>query len=262
MNTRALLVALVLAGFGAFLLVVYLRRFEEEASGGAKVSVLIATRAIKRGETITEDMLAPRAVPMAYVEDRAVKASEKGKIVGLPVGNQVDANQTIMWTDMAFASDKKRDLSSLVQPGNRALSIKAMNGDKSFALIRPGDYVDVIANVPDGDGMKRSSLVLLQRVLVLAVGTDTTMPGLDDEKVQEKLNTQELLLTLSVSLREAQLLALALKDGELSVAVRNPTDQRLADVVPELKSSALTSKLGPRFNGPAPVKGPEEVKEQ
>jgi pilus assembly protein CpaB len=77
MNRRALLIALVVAGLGVFLMVLYQKRFETEASGGERIKLLIAVKPIERGKVITEEMVATREVPQAYVEDRAIKEVEK-----------------------------------------------------------------------------------------------------------------------------------------------------------------------------------------
>ena len=63
MNRRALVVALLVSLFGAVLLVIYLRRFEDEASGGEPVKLLVARKPIEAGALITDEMLAARAVP-------------------------------------------------------------------------------------------------------------------------------------------------------------------------------------------------------
>lgn len=238
MNKRALVIALVVAVLGAFLLVIYMRRFEQEASGGERIRVLMAVKALEPGSVIDEESLASREIPLAYVEDRAVKAVEKANVIGLKIGNKVEAQQTLMWTDLAIATDERRELSALVQAGNRAVSIRAERNDKSFAMIRPGDYVDVIANMPaPGEGEKRNAIVLLQRILVLAVGLQTAA-AVDDQEAYAK----DLILTLSVNLQEAQLLALAEEKGTLVVALRNPSDQRILDGIPDMSSTALQDK--------------------
>lgn len=239
MNRRALIVALVLASMGATLLFFYLRRFEQEASGGDRVRLLATVKPIERGAVITEDALVVREIPQAYVEDRAVKAIDKAKIVGLRLGNAMGAQQTVLWTDLAVANDERRDLSQLVQPGNRAMSIRAQGDDKSFALIHPGDYVDVIAtlNTQDKGGSEaRTAVVLLQRVLVLAVGLDTEARATAEGGRQ---NARDLILTVSVGIQEAQLLALAVDKGRLSVALRNPGDPRVIEGLPDMQSTAL-----------------------
>lgn len=255
MNRRALFVALVVALLGVTLLAVYLRRFEQEASGGEPIELLTTLRQVEAGQMITEDMLATRVVPRAYVEDRAVLAKDKNKILGLRVGQTLQAQQTLMWTDLAIAMEERRNLSSLVQPGMRAVTVAATNrGDKSYALIRPGDRLDVIATVPSGlNGETQSSVVLLQNVLVLAIGVDT---GNEPEKTTDR---NELLLTLSITVPEAQLLALATEKGKLSVALRNPDDVRVTEGMSDLSSAALADApvrsqvQGARKSGPVKI---------
>jgi len=238
MNRRALLVALILAAMGASLLFFYVRRFEQEASGGERVRLLATVKPLDRGAVITEDAISAREVPQAYVEDRAIKYIDRQKIIGLKVGATLAAQQTLMWSDLAVANDERRDLSSLIQSGNRAMAVKASNDDKSFALIHPGDYVDVIATMNSAEKPDaKTAIVLLQRVLVLAVGLDTE-GRLGAEA--NKTNSRDLLLSLSVNLQEAQLLALAMDKGKLSVALRNPSDPRVVAGIPDMLSTALT----------------------
>ncbi|HEX7664668.1 MAG TPA: Flp pilus assembly protein CpaB [Polyangiaceae bacterium] len=254
MNRSALLIALVVAGLGVFLLILYQHRFETEASGGERIKLLIAVKPIARGAVVTEDAVATREIPQAYVEDRAIKEVEKAKILGLKVGNQVQAQQTLMWTDLVTSSEERKDLSSLVQPGSRAVAVRVEREDSNVALIRPGDYVDVIAVMSQNAGAAGqlaaqsndplTAVVLLQRVLVLATGLDTS-PETASETAAKSANgygqTQDLL-TLSLTLPEGQYIALASERGRLSVALRNPNDQRTAERIPDITSSQLMDK--------------------
>jgi pilus assembly protein CpaB len=262
MNRKVLIVAALVGVLGAFLLMAYLRRFELEASGGALVNVLAARKQIEPGTVVTEELLTTQKIPQAYVESRAVRESEKAKIVGLRMSTPVQAQQTVMWTDLAITSDDRRDLSALVQPGMRAVGVRASNDDKSFALIHPGDRVDVIGTLPQtGSPDTRVSTVLLQNVLVLAVGLDT---GNDSAPSADKRHDRELLLHLSLNLPEAQLVALAAEKGRISVALRNPDDVRVTDGIADLSSKILTDPKdrkavqdGRRSPG-APVKLPSQ----
>ncbi len=234
-NKVALLVALVIAAVGGLLLIVYLQRFEQEASGGAKIKLLVAIKPIRSGQTLTEDMLATREVPIAYVEDRAVRETERPRVIGLRVSTPVQAQQTLMWTDLAIATDDRRELSELVQPGMRAVSVRATT-ENSFALIRPGDRVDVIATMPTAQD-QREAVVLLQNVLVLAVGLDM---GNDPAAKRAQGERRDQMITMSINVPEAQLLSLAVEKGHLSVALRNPDDVRLADGLTDMSSTTLT----------------------
>jgi pilus assembly protein CpaB len=241
MNKRALVVSLVMALLGTALLLLYLRKFEREMSGGEPIELLMAQKPIERGKVITDDMLTTRSVPLAYVEDRAIKAAERSKIVGLQTSVALFPQQTLMWTDLAITTED-RDLSSLIQPGKRAIAVRASTGQddtRGNQLIRPGDYVDVIATF-QGElaGSEESSAVLLQRILVLAVGSETQSVS-DTNKRDTPSWLRDKQLTLSLSLPEAQLLSLALERGRLSVAVRPPNDPGTLDDLPDLKASAL-----------------------
>lgn len=239
MNRRALVIAIIISLVGATLLAIYLRRFEEEASGGEPVKLLVAVKPIEGGVQITDEMLATRVVPRAYVEDRAVLESERAKVIGLRIGHTVQAQQTLMWTDLAIAMEKGRNLSSLIQPGMRAVTVRTKgNEDKSFALIRPGDRIDVVATMPgEKKEDQRSSIVLLQNVLVLAVGGDTGGDGTEQKGAHQQM---DMLLSLSLNVPEAQLLALATEKGTLTVALRNPDDVRVTEGMSDLNSSALS----------------------
>lgn len=239
MNRRAFAIALLVGLLGLFLMFLYQRRFEAEASGGEKIKLLTALKPIERGKPITDELLATREVPMAYVEDRAIKDVEKSRVMGLRVGNSVQAGQTLMWTDLATAQEERRDLSSLITPGSRAVSIRTSRDDSSIALIKPGDYVDVLGVMGDAN---RSAVILLQKVLVLASGLDTTPDSIDRDKATQMLE-KEALLTLSLTLKEAQILALAADRGKIAVALRNPEDPRTLERPGDVTGDMLTDPV-------------------
>lgn len=264
MNKRALFIALVVGILGAFLLVLYQRRFEVEASGGEKVRLLTVVKKIERGKPITEDELAIREIPLAYVDDRAIRETEKNKILGLKVGNTVKEQQLLMWSDL-MSSDDRKDLSSLVLPGYRAVSIKAARDDTSVALIRPGDYVDVIGVLGSAGPFSESknAVVLLQRVLVLAAGGSTSVDAKDGDKGgQSWAGADENLLTLSLTLTEAQVLALAAERGRITVAVRHPDDQARTSGMVDLNFNQIIDekervKLRNVRTGPREISAPQ-----
>ncbi|HEY8073013.1 MAG TPA: Flp pilus assembly protein CpaB [Labilithrix sp.] len=245
MNRRALLIAFLMAIVGVFLLLLYQRRFELEASGGEKVKLLMAVKRVDRGKTITEDMIATREVPIAYVDDRSIREIDKSKVLGLRVGNTVKEQNLLLWSDLTTGSDDKKDLSALVLPGYRAVSIRAAKDETSITLIRPGDYVDVIgvlgATSSSVTSEAKTAVVLLQRVLVLAIGTETSPDAVDD-KPKSSYTPAENLLTLSLTLSEAQILALAAERGKLAVAVRHPDDQQKGGVTDINFSSIVDPK--------------------
>lgn len=222
-SRRVLLFACLLAAGGMALLVLYLRRFEAEASGGERIRVLTLVTSAAPGTVLTDEMLGEREVPVSYVEPRAVRAAERRKVTGLKLGSELDPQDGLLWTDLSLDVEH-RDLSSLVQPGHRAVTIET----RQNAMIRPGDYVDVLANLGEVNGGRRAeaSVVLLQRVVVLAVGDETDRQAFEarEQDKHRRSSGRRPTLTLSVRLEEAQLLALTAQQGALSVVVRDQND--------------------------------------
>ena len=240
-SRKLLVISALLAAGGIGLLALYLHRFETEVSGGERVQLLAVIKPIPRGSVLTQDMLGVREVPVAYVESRAVKAAEVSKVKGIRTAIDLDPQDSLLWTDLAIAVEH-RDLSSLVQPGNRAFTIETPRNATGNDLIRPGDYVDVIATFGGGGSSAastRATRVLLQRVLVLAVGSETERQAFQATPEKGTTARRSASLTLSLKLDEAQLVAAATEAGELSVVVRGGSDPTILEGVPDVTPSNL-----------------------
>jgi len=243
-SRRALLLSAAFGLLGALLLLLYLRRFEEEVSGGGRIALVTVRKPIARGALITSDLLSTSAVPRAYVEQRAVRSSEREKIIGVRAGNALKPQDTLLWSDLSLGNEE-RELSSLVQPGRRAVTVRASQAGSDPAgngLVRPGDYVDVIVTLHVNDSNAGAAVVLLQRVLVLAVGSRTE-PHRFGDATPSAFNV-ERELTLSLKLEEAQMLSLARERGTLSVALRAPNDNKVIENIADMPVSSLYDRLG------------------
>ncbi|MET0342862.1 MAG: Flp pilus assembly protein CpaB [Polyangiales bacterium] len=241
-SRTALLIATALGVVGALLLMLYLTRFEQEISGGRRVALLTLLKPIGRGELVTADALTVSEVPIAYVEQRAVRESDRAKVVGVRTSHALSPQDTLMWSDLALSTEN-RDLSSLVAPGKRAITVRASESgaDDGNGLVRPGDYVDVLVTL-NGEHGASAAVVLLQRVLVLAVGAETQPQAFVDGKDSRMPSARERQLTLSMKVEEAQLLALARARGRLSVALRGPNDSKIIEGVADMPLSSLYDK--------------------
>ncbi|HKU41589.1 MAG TPA: Flp pilus assembly protein CpaB [Polyangiales bacterium] len=235
---RPLLLAAAIAAVAVLLAHLYLRSYEAQLSGGDRVGLMYVTKSVNAGAVLSEDVLAVRMVPLAYVDERDVRAADRAKVVGIAASFDLNPQQKLQWTDLTVRQDS-RLVSQLILPGKRAVAVSFARQESAAALslVRPGDYVDVVAT-DTTDPARLSSAILLQSVLVLAVGdrTERAPDGVDKPKGQ---SDQARSLTLSLDLDESQLLALAAARGELAVAVRNPEDLRRLDDVPELRVSNL-----------------------
>lgn len=242
-SRRTLLLSAAFGVLGALLLMLYLQRFEEEVSGGGRVALVTVRKPIARGALITPEMLSSSAVPRAYVEQRAVRLSDREKIVGVRAAGPLKPQDTLLWSDLSLGNDE-RELSSLVQPGRRAVTVRASQAGSDPAgngLVRPGDYVDVIVTLNAHDPGAAAAVVLLQRVLVLAVGSRTEPHRFGEDDDGRAIEHE---LTLSLKIEEAQLLSLARERGTLSVALRAPNDSKVIENIADVPISSLYDRIG------------------
>lgn len=245
---RALTVSALAGVLSALLAAFYLHSYEQAVSGGERIAILRAVKPIERGTLLADELFIEAEVPSSYVEARAVRASERTKIRGIRIAASLETQDALLWSDLAV-SQERRDLSSLIQPGNRAVTVEAVGGRLSGTgggqLIRPGDYVDVLATLTPGvdlgaDPAKTSSVLLLQRIMVLAVGAETDPHVLRAEELGDPGARRETeQLTLSLKVEEAQLLALARERGTFSVMLRQPDDTRIIEGAPEMPITSL-----------------------
>lgn len=234
MNSKPFLAALLLAGGGAALLWVYKQRFEAEVSGGPKIPVLVATGDIGLGERIRPEHLGVRTIPVSYLDDRTVRASQSEKVVGLRVRSRIKANEAVMWSDLASAGRDSRDLAGMVQPGMRAVSVPTSVASAFHGLLRPGDRVDLLLTTERPGSTERVTFSLLQNVLVLAVGDDLGASQQDTDRPE--FNTT---VSVGVSAEQAQMLAFALDRGPLTLSLRNPEDIETLEGLPETEANDI-----------------------
>lgn len=230
MNRKALVAALIIALIGVALLLLYKKRFEEKVSGGDPVAVLMAVQDIPLGTVLTDRMLGVRYMPEAYVEFRHIRARDASRIIGVRMSMEVKANESILWSDLATTTGERRDLSSLVRSGMRAITIRADATSGFGGLLRPGDRVDAFLTVSRGnDEDARVTIPLLQNVIVLAVGQDTG--AIQDGNVRRPGSISQV--TLGVTVTQAQLVAFATDRGRLTLVLRNPDDIAVVKDLPE-----------------------------
>jgi pilus assembly protein CpaB len=229
-DRKALVIALGLAVLGGVCLLLYMRRFEAETSGGPKVPVLIATRDIPIGVALQRGMLGVRQLPQAYVEQRHILLGDTDTVIGARMSMAVHANEAILWSDLASMQSERRDLSGLIEPGMRAMIFNARGGGGGGGmfggLLRPGDRVDIL-HTPNRAGAGPLTITLLQNVVVLAIGSDTGGGELTSARGSR-------VVTVSVTPEQAQLIVHASSEGPLDVVLRNPDDIVVLKDLPEV----------------------------
>ncbi len=155
-------------------------------------------------------------------------------------------------------------LSLRLEPGERAVAVKADEVMGVGNSVRPGDFVDVFfALKADGRDVDRSqSRLLLSRKRVLAFGTASVdgMPANGEGRANQRVqaanaNTQPArTAVLAIAVEDVNRLALGEANGRLLLALRNPNDTAEPDpaLFADLQT-ALQPQTGKR--GAAPLSG-------
>lgn len=108
-----------------------------------------------------------------------------------------------------------------IPAGMRAVSVRVDEVTSVGGFVAPGTRVDVLVTVPAGNGDGAVTRMILQNVTTLA--TDQTIQADPEGKPQTAS-----VITLLVSPREAELLALATAEGTIQLALRNGLDLEVA----------------------------------
>jgi pilus assembly protein CpaB len=235
-----LVVALLIAGIVSYWSYGLLqKKSTAELSPADMQQVVVAAYEIKWGTVLTNELIRTQpylkgSLPTGYLADPAA-------VVGRVVLYPTQVNQPILESNLAPLSVKGGGVAALVSPKKRAMGVKVDKVVGVAGFIHPGHRVDVLVSLPKSDASPRSiTKVVLENILVLAVGTDTDQPG------QKEKAAQVDVITLEVSPEEGEKLALAATEGKLQLALRNFSDTETAETRGATISALLTYQPEPQ----------------
>lgn len=127
-------------------------------------------------------------------------------------------------------------LPAAIPPGMRAMSVKVNDVIGVAGFTVPGTHVDVVATV--NSGKEEVSHVVLSDVQVLTAGTSQ-----EQTKSNDPIRTS--VVTLLVTPEGAERLALAMNEGRISLALRNPLDVGAAQTTGARMSNLVTPAPAP-----------------
>ena len=210
-------------------------------------------------------VVAARDIPaLAPVEGSAVETREVPKDA-VPEGALLDPVQAIgkvplmalgqgraLTTGDFAPAGSSAHLAAALGEGRRAVNV-SLNGSTGIEdLLYPGCLVDVLFSMSDiggdEDGGQPVSLTLMDRVQVLAVGGRTIVNpdgdegGEDESRSSRSSSRGAPRVTLLVDALQAEKLNLAMGEGSISLALRNP-----ADMSSHAADGTLLASLSPAF---------------
>ncbi|MBZ9775534.1 Flp pilus assembly protein CpaB [Mesorhizobium sp. CO1-1-8] len=179
-------------------------------------TVVVATVALKFGDTLTSDKLREIAWPAGAIPTGAFKTTKEA-LAGEGSKQALQAigvNEPILATKIT-GPGQRATLSAVLGEGMKAVSIRVNDVLGVAGFVFPGDRVDVLLTrtVRGDDGADKSFVdVLLQSMKVLAV----------DQVADESKDSPTVVksVTLEASTKDAQKLTLAAGAGQLSLALR------------------------------------------
>lgn len=249
---KMLAIAMVLGLITAVLVYLYVGRMTQVQPAQHKpqlAEVVVARQELPPRTVITPDMLKLERVPVELIhKDAAISLDQvNGRIVKSPIM----AGEQVLTTRLVPAGQKP-SMAFAIPPGRRAVTVAVNEVVGVAGFVQAGDRVDVLSNLEDSEG-NNVSVIVLQNVPVLAI----------DQIMESELDAKPKVVTtvtLAVTLREAQRLALAESQGSLRLALR-PAGALAKEMIPPVSETQLLPPPKPTPKpAPAPPTQPRPVR--
>lgn len=249
-----MLIALVMAGLAAGGVYIYLQGMPAVAAGTLDTTpVVVASKDLTFGTTLKEEHLKVVDFPKGSVPTGAFSALDS--VLSQTTKVFVVGGEPMLQSKLSSIGG---GLSVRIPPDMRGMSVKVNEVTGVGGFVLPGDRVDILVTVDNVTGARNAvTKTILQDVEVLASGTKTETKNNQNVTVQT--------VTVLVDPEGAEKLALAVDQGSVHLALRNPVDRSLTDntstsvrSVLGLYSSPTTRRTAPAVTEKAPVPVPSE----
>jgi pilus assembly protein CpaB len=200
--------------------------------------ILVATRTLTVGTIIEPDSFRYQPWPKELVENAYYQKGESdpATLAGTVVRSPVTAGQPLTKGSLVEPGDRGF-LAAALGPGMRAVTVGVSAQQGVAGFIFPGDRVDVVLTqtVEGGDGPPlRAAETIVRNVRVLA--TDQRVISEDKEGKREVKTFSTI--TLEVTPRLAEKVAVAMKIGDISLSLRS-----IADNTAELERAIASGEV-------------------
>jgi pilus assembly protein CpaB len=214
-NARPIVMLTLSLVFGV-IAVMFAANWSSGTRSGSTVKVVLAAKEIPLGTPLTTPFLKTVEWPQANALPGSFQ--DATALEGRVVKTTLVPGEPIIEAKLA-PPGASGGLASSITEGRRAITVKVNEvvGVAGFAL--PGNYVDVLVNMKEGQE-KPVSKIVLEHILVLAIAQEATR---DDTK-PKVVNA----VTLEVTPQQAERLDLARSVGNLSLVLRNQIDSQAA----------------------------------
>lgn len=196
---------------------------------GETVGLIVAKRELRRGEVLSTETVAVRAVPVDFAHSGAVTPNEFERIDGQRIAFNVKPGELILWS--MLETKRAPTFSARIAPGRRAITVPVDEINSISGMLEPGDVIDLLVTV-DQQGRK-TTVPLLRSVQVMATG----QRSVDDPKGGERRIFATV--TLDTTPEQAENIIIAREAGKITALLRNPADKQ-----PTTSGTDLAKLLG------------------
>lgn len=260
-NLIILVLALIMGGAAAIMARSWIERHTQPQTTATSATIVVAAAQLPFGTLLTEDNTTEIPWANAQLPDGAyAKKFDLLKDGRRVVLSAIERSEIVLKTKVT-APGQRASLSTLLEEGQRAVTVRVDDVRGVAGFILPGDRVDVMLlrseNHPGGP--ENSADVLLEYVKVLAI--DQLLNERPDQSTQA---TVAKAVTLQVSPEQAQKVLLAGNIGKLSLVLRQPgegrgsqarriTDEDLGPAFARREIPKPTPVVSPAATEPKPV---------
>lgn len=224
-NRKMLVISLGIAGIATILSMTYLTGIAEPLKGKSKlVRVVTLAKDVPPRTPLSEDMVQIKEVPAAYVPEGAtiIEKNKTTVVLGMLTMTQLYKGEMLM-TGRMSDPNASTGLATQIPEGHRAITVPTDNA----YLMKPGDYVDVIAAISDLNPVRRGKIIsipLLQRAKILAVGNQFSA----ENNTNTNAGSVPREITVAVPDERVKLMSLLKQsNGKFDVIQRSAGDQSI-----------------------------------
>lgn len=217
-NVIVLFLAIVMGGIAAFLARGWIESHSRALAAGNPVGrIVVAAQPLAFGAEVTADSVTEipwmaKALPDGAFADKDELLKDGRRVVLSPLGR----GEPVLSSKITGPGQRAL-LSSLLDAGKRAVTLRVDDVRGVAGFILPGDFVDVVMIAEDAPPRRENySEILLQHVKVLAVDQ------LASERQEQP--TVAKAVTVEVTPEQAQKVLLATNIGKLSLILRRPEE--------------------------------------
>ena len=230
---KNILFIIIFAGLSSVFATLYLYDVgQKNKNMSQQVKVVVANQKIEQGKVITKDMLKEIAVPKQYAQPKYISNIKNFYIDNKPIYISVisfEEGEQITSSKVSSISSGL-GLSNTIPNDKKAITL-VFNYNEVNGIITSGSKVDLISIAEyenKNHNYEEASCVILQNILVLAVGKDV-IGAVNNKDIEEQLVATNVPVTLAVSIEEAQKVFFAQEKGVLKLVLRPTADERIED---------------------------------